>query len=213
MLWKPVKGYEGLYEVSENGDIRSLDRYVKTDILHVKTRLIKGRNIKLNLKSNGYYTADLCKEGKVRTTLVHRIVAEAFLPNPHGLRFINHKDSNRANNNVCNLEWVTSSENRMHGIKQGNVTFPSRKILCVETGMIFERQRLAAEWVKENYPDRINSDLRVASANIKAACREMRPRAYGFTWQHCEGSTTIPKGSRGKRPEVGDPAQAGEDIV
>lgn len=213
MEWKPVKGYEGLYEVSENGEIRSVDRYIKTNILHVKTRLIKGKMLVQNLKNSGYKTVDLCKSGKVRTTSVHRIVAEAFLPNPNGLRFVNHKDSNRANNAVYNLEWVTSSENRMHGIEYGNVTFPSKAVLCIENGLLFEQPYKAAKWLCANYPDRSNGEIGTIAGNIRAACKGFKHTAYRFTWTYHEGSTTIPKGSRAKRPEMGGPAQAGEDIV
>jgi hypothetical protein len=213
-MWKDVVGYEGLYEVSDSGEVRSRDRYIKTDIRHVKSRLIKGKILFQNLKPNGYKTVDLCKDGKVKTTLVHRIVAEAFLPNPDGLRFVNHKDSNRANNIVSNLEWVTSSENRKHGITNGFVTFRGTPILCKETGQIFERPLIAAEWVKETYPDRINGTMKVAAHNIGSACKGRTPKAYGFTWIYHEGSTTIPEGSRGKRPEMGDPSNIeGEDIV
>lgn len=213
MIWEPIKGYEGLYEVSEHGVIRSCARYIKTNIRHVDTRLIEGRFLKQSTKCNGYKTVDLCKDGKVKTTLVHRIVATAFCPNPHGYRFVNHIDSNRANNDSTNLEWVSSSENRMHGIKSGNVSFKSRSIRCVETGYLFERRQFAAEWVKENYPERINGSIRIAAQNIVAACKGRAPRAYGFTWEYHEGSTTIPEGSRAKRPEMGDPSQEGEDIV
>ena len=213
MMWKPVNGYEGLYEVSDGGDVRSCDRYINTDIRHVKSRLIKGKTLAQNTKRNGYRTVDLCRDCKVKTTLVHRIVAEAFLPNPDGLRFVNHKDSNRENNAVSNLEWVTSSENRLHGMSQGNVTFPARSLRCIENGMFFDRPQHAAEWIKANYPDRINGKIRIAAGNIRAACKGRKHTAYGFTWEYHEGSTTIPKGSRAKRPEMEGPAKAGEDIV
>ena len=213
MEWKAVKEYEGLYEVSDSGEVRSCDRYIKTDIRNVKSRLIKGKVLTQNTKRNGYKTVDLCKNGKVTTTLVHRMVAEAFLPNPDRLHFVNHKDSNRANNTTSNLEWVTSSDNRKHGIQHGLVTFEARSILCDETGVEFERPLLAAQWVKDHYPDRINGSLRVAAQNIRSACKGRTPKAYGFTWIYHEGSTTIPKGSRVKRPEMGDPLQKGEDIV
>lgn len=213
MEWKTVAGYEGLYEVSDSGEVRSCDRYIKTEILHVKSRLIKGKVLAQNTKRNGYKTVDLCKDGKVTTMLVHRLVAETFLPNPAGLRFVNHKDSNRANNRAENLEWVTSSENRRHGMAHGFVGYKAKPILCEETGMVFERPLLAAEWVKEKHPDRINGTVRIAAQNIRSACKGRTPRAYGFTWIYHEGSTTIPEGSRDKRPEMGDPLKKGEDIV
>ena len=216
MKWKPVNGYEGLYEVSDSGDVRSCDRYIKTDILHVKSRLIKGRILRQATKNNGYNAVDLCKEGKVKTTAVHRIVAEAFLPNPNGLRFVNHKDSNRRNNSVCNLEWVTSSENRMHGISQGNVTFRSIKVLCIETGIVFEKAYKAAKWLETQYPERVNSNTGIVANNIRMACRSIKHTAYGFTWQYHEGSTTISKESTHKRVEMGSTLSdnsEGKDIV
>lgn len=213
MEWKPVKGYEGFYEVSDNGDARGVDREIKTNIRNVTVRLKKGKPLSKNLKSNGYFTVDLCKDGKVKTTLVHRIVAEAFLPNPDGLRFVNHKDSDRKNNKVTNLEWVTSSENRRHGIDKGYVKFQSKQIICIETGRIFDRPKRAVEWLNEHYPERINGTLRTAAHNIGEACKGKKHSVYGFTWKYHEGSTTIPEGSRDKRPEMGDPSQEGEDIV
>lgn len=193
MIWEPIEGYEGLYEVSEHGEIRSCARYIKTSIRHVETRLIEGRFLKQNTKRNGYKTVDLCKEGKVKTILVHRIVAKAFCPNPKGHRFVNHIDSNRANNDSCNLEWVSSSENRMHGIKHGNITFgQTRKVLCIENGMVFEQAYKAASWIKREYPERVKGETGVAANNIRAACRGIKHTAYGLTWEYHEGSTTIP---------------------
>ena len=214
--WKPIAEYEGLYEVSDRGNVRSLDRYIKTDIRHVSERLIKGKILKKNLKRNGYLTVDLSKGCKTKTTLVHRLVAETFIPNPNGLRFVNHKDSNRQNNDVANLEWVTSSENRLHGISDGNVTFRSRQIVCVEKKKVFDRPMIAAEWIAKKYPERINGSLRVAAQNIRGSCNGNRHTAYGFTWEYHEGSTTIPKGSTPKRVEMGStlPDNAGgKDIV
>lgn len=184
MTWKPVKGYEDLYEVSDNGDIRSKDREIKTKIKHVDSRLIKGKILKQATKRNGYKTVDLCKNGKVTTTLVHRIVAEAFVENPDGKYFVNHIDSNRTNNCVKNLEWVTSSENRKHGICSGNVVFRQTKsVRCKETGEIFEQAKIAALWLMKNYPERIKGKQKVVAQNIRASCNGKTPKAYGFTWE------------------------------
>ena len=215
MKWKPVPHYAGIYEVSENGDVRSCDRTVATDIRHVKSRLIKGRILKQSTKRNGYKTVDLCKEGKVTTTLVHRIVATAFIPNPQNHKYVNHKDSNRANNSASNLEWVTSSENRKHGVECGNVVFrQTRAVKCIETGEIFEQAKIAAMWLAKNYPSRCNGEMPVVANNIRRSCKGFTPKAYGFTWAYHEGSTTIPKGSTRKRVEMGDPSEMeGEDIV
>lgn len=194
--WKPIKGYEGLYEVSDQGNVRSIDRYCKTNIRHVKQRLIKGKILKRNLKRNGYYTVDLSKDGKVKTTLIHRLVAETFIDNPNGLKCVNHIDSNRKNNNLTNLEWVTSSENRLHGIKQGNVVFKQTKqVLCVEENRVFEQAKIAALWILEKHPDRTKAKKQVIAQNIRGCCQGRTPKAYGFTWKYHKGSTTISRES------------------
>lgn len=214
MTWKSIPEYAGLYEVSDTGEIRSCDRLVNTNICNVNTRRIKGKVLKQNTKINGYKTVDLCKDGKVTTALVHRLVASAFVPNPKGLHFVNHKDSNRSNNIAKNLEWVTSSENRKHGIKSGNVVFrQTRKVKCIETGEVFAQAKVAAEWLIKNFPERCKGKLIVAAQNIRCACKGRTPKAYGFTWRYYEGSTTIPEGSTLKRVEMGGPSKEGEDIV
>ena len=107
-IWKPVKGYEGLYEVSNNGKVRSL----KNSRHNVrKEPLLK----KQFLGSWGYPIVALCKEGKSIGVLVHRIVAEAFIPNPNGYEFVNHKDEVKTNNLVENLEWCTQKYNNNYG--------------------------------------------------------------------------------------------------
>jgi len=115
-LWKDIKGYEGLYQVSTYGRVRSLDREI---IIEEKnrtyTRTQKGRIININKKSL-YKRVQLTKQdGRGKRFLIHRLVAEAFILNPDNKKQVNHKDLNPMNNHVDNLEWVTSSENVIHG--------------------------------------------------------------------------------------------------
>lgn len=111
--WRPVVGYEGIYEVSNTGKVRSCDR-IDASGFHRK-----GRMMKLNFGINGYVRANIWspKEKRQRTLEVHRLVAEAFIPNPNKLPQVNHIDENKANNNVGNLEWVTMKQNNMHGTR------------------------------------------------------------------------------------------------
>lgn len=109
--WKPVVGFENLYEVSSNGDIRSLDRWVRYG--H-GLRLIRGRILKQTVNTHGYYRVALGEKQRFRTKEVHRIVAVAFVPNPLRKGCVNHKDGRKTNNMVSNLEWVTHSENCQH---------------------------------------------------------------------------------------------------
>lgn len=110
-VWKNIKGYEGLYQVSNYGNVKSCDRYVfagagsnhKTQ--HIKERLLS--------KKGGakYIQVSLSKNGKTKPFLIHRLVAEAFIPNPDNLPCVNHKDENKHNNNADNLEWCTYKYN------------------------------------------------------------------------------------------------------
>ena len=102
-IWRPIEGYEGLYEVSSYGRVRSLDKYVK--ICCWSYRLRKGKIISLELSYSGYYSVDLIYKRKRRHFYVHRLVAGAFIPNPNNLPFVIHKDKDKTNNNVENLEW------------------------------------------------------------------------------------------------------------
>lgn len=107
--WKDIKGYEGLYQVSNLGRVRSMDRYVGAS--HGSTQLRKGMVMRLTQYPNGYIYVQLCKDAKYTGFYVHRLVASAFLDNPDNLREVNHKDRDKTNNAVTNLEWCTRSYN------------------------------------------------------------------------------------------------------
>lgn len=104
-IWKDVIGYEGLYQVSNLGRVRSLDRY---DSLK---RLKKGTILKPLSSRNGYDMVCLWKDGNSKRVLIHRIVAKAFIPNIDDKPCIDHIDTNRRNNNITNLKWCTFKEN------------------------------------------------------------------------------------------------------
>ena len=102
--WKSIEGYEGLYEISTMGRVKSIERKVKhrNSYITLREKILKpGKNIK------GYLFVVLCKNGKTKQILVHRLVCKAFLPNPDNLPEVNHKDENPLNNNVENLEFCT----------------------------------------------------------------------------------------------------------
>lgn len=119
---KNIKCYEGLYQVSNLGRIKSLSRTVyqynymaKKDIkITFKEKIRKPR-----MSKDGYYIINLNKDGKMTTYRVHRLVGEQFVENKENKPYINHKDGNKLNNNVDNLEWCTAKENSIHGWKIG----------------------------------------------------------------------------------------------
>lgn len=101
VVWKPIPGYEQLYEISNTGFVRN-----------VQTGLIKSNEI----DKNGYVRIQLCKHKVRRKFFIHRLVATCFIENPQNKPQVNHKDMNRSNNCVDNLEWTTNSENQLHAI-------------------------------------------------------------------------------------------------
>ena len=117
--WRPVVGYEGLYEVSNTGRVRSVDRYIKNG--HSSYRLHKGKVISLLKGEYGYIQVNLYYNGKNYKKYVHRLVAQAFIPNPDNLPQINHKDEDKTNNRVDNLEWCTAKYNINYGTRKDKV--------------------------------------------------------------------------------------------
>ena len=109
--WRPIEGYEGLYEVSSYGRVRSLDRYDS------RNHFIEGKLLKNKNNGNGYLLCTLSKNGIVKNKYIHRLVAEAFIERPDCLYEVNHKDENKTNNNVTNLEWCDRKYNMNYGTK------------------------------------------------------------------------------------------------
>lgn len=114
-MWKDIKGYEGLYQVSTDGEVRSLDRYEKSK--GNSTRLRKGQIKTLSVDKDGYKKIGLWKNSKVKYFRVHRLVAETFIDNPNNLSEVNHIDEDKSNNCVDNLEWCDRKYNNNYGSK------------------------------------------------------------------------------------------------
>lgn len=141
-IWKDIPGYEGLYQVSDLGKVRSLDRVIiyKNGQRHFYRGMIlsPGKNI------SGYLNIRLGSNG--RETGVHRLVAEAFIPNPDKKQDVNHINGDKADNRAKNLEWCTRAENMNHcknvlGKQTGRTPI---KIRCIETGEIFDNLTTAS---------------------------------------------------------------------
>ena len=169
-MWKPVVGYEGFYEVSDQGEVRR--------ILNGKTR-----NLKLWQSAN-YYTVCLSKNCQRKTKAVHRLVADAFLDKPDNAEEVNHKDGNKLNNRVENLEWVTQKENMIHSIEVlGNNPFgkPPKKVKCIDpnTGEVIAEYRSLLEAGKAMG----NASAR---ASITLVCQGYQASAYGYRWEYAD---------------------------
>lgn len=132
-IWKPIEGYK-YYEVSNLGNVKTFSRWKE------------GRLMRLIKESNGYLRVNLVSnDGKQRKVSVHRLVAQAFLPNPYNLPEVNHKDENKENNCVDNLEWTAQQDNINYGTGiQRRADQRGSKVRCVETGITYKSQAEAA---------------------------------------------------------------------
>lgn len=154
-IWKAIEGYEGLYEVSNLGQVRSLSHEVPYRNGGVK--MVKGKVLRQNT-CRGYLKLELCKDGKPRQHQVHRLVAKAFVDGYFDGAQVNHKDECRSNNRADNLEWVTPRQNSLYGQRPEKVeraklkpieqytkdgryvkTYPSITAACEATGAIPSR--------------------------------------------------------------------------
>ena len=180
-IWKDIKGYEGLYQVSNMGRIKSLG--------NDKTRKEKILSLKPNNK--GYIIVHLCKNGKRKHFSVHRLVAEAFLPNPDNLPVVNHKIDDfehRSDNRVENLEWCTVEYNNNYGTHNKKLSKSlkgkkhkkhklKKQILCVETGEIFDTSQDVID---------IMFNGKGSQSNIRNHLNGRRKSAYGYHFKYIE---------------------------
>lgn len=172
--WRPVKGYEGLYEVSNLGRVRSLDRIIKRrkngNIVY------KGMILKLQIKKKKRYGIILTKNHTTRNFMVHRLVAEAFIPNPKHLETVNHKDENPFNNNVNNLEWMTNRENLIYGTRTERIKKKIQKKV----------EKLTKDFEHIEYYDSLTEAAIKNNAyisNISKAIHGMHKSCVGYIWR------------------------------
>ena len=138
--WKDIIGYNGKYQVSNFGNVRSTDRYYRQDNGKgfESEHLYKGKMLKPFYTERGYKRIGLSQKGKVKYYTIHKLVAMAFISNPNNLPQVNHKDGNKENNKVDNLEWCDSIYNNRHarimGLNKGNkgISYKNRCLKAVE---------------------------------------------------------------------------------
>lgn len=194
-MFKSIKGFKW-YEVSDDGNVKRISHVV---IVRKANGTIYGKTVKeLIMKGvpdkDGYRCVTLRDDnGMIITKKIHRLVAEAFIPNPDNLPQVNHKDEDKSNNCVENLEWCDNTYNQNFGTlpnrksevmkkRHQDGCFDSRKIkvICVDTGHVFESSIAAGEWLRNE------GFLKVNPANITAVCKhkEKNKTAYGYKWEY-----------------------------
>jgi hypothetical protein len=196
-IWKPIKDYDDLYEVSNKGRIKSLIDFKFGRI--IKRELI----LKNHTDIKGYLYCSLSKERKLKHHKVHRLVALNFIPNLENKPQVNHKDGNKKNNKIENLEWCTAKENVQHAFKTklriiqkgknnpmcGRFGKDSNKsisvIMCDKRTnnelLTFDSMACAARWLKNN-----TKYKKATRSNISSCCKGIKKSIYGYKWKYKE---------------------------
>lgn len=170
-VWKDIPNYEGYYQVSNKGNIRSVDR------MDCQNRFRKGKMCKKLENEDGYYKVSLSKNGIEKRFFIHRLVAMAFIENPNDFDCINHKDENKKNNCIENLEWCTRKYNNNYGKRNQKIVEKQSiktAMVDIKTGKILKVFKSAKE--ASIY---VNGDQSV----ICKARNGKRKTAYGFGWE------------------------------
>lgn len=200
-IWKDVKGYEGIYQVSDLGRVKSLERKVlhknRWGLMH---KTVPERILKPGYNKAGYESVILCIDGVKQSIRVNRLVAETFLPNPENKEQVNHKNGVRNDNRVDNLEWVTSSENQLHSFRvlgrkptglgttmsdelraklkpywEKAKTRGCRKVQCIDTGVVYFSIAEASRRTG------------AIKSNISRCLAGIRPTAGKLRWRYVNG--------------------------
>lgn len=163
--WKDIEGYEGLYKISSRGRVLSYPR---------KGSYHEPRCLTIKLDTHGYQIVDLYKNGKGKRKKVHRLVAQAFIPNPQKKKTVNHKDGNPKNNCVDNLEWATQKENNLHCI---NILKNRFKPVASynKNGNLVKQYESVTEAA---------DDVGAQKTNIVKACRGQIKSCAGLVWRY-----------------------------
>lgn len=169
-IWKDIKGYEGLYQVSNTGKIKSFRKSTK---FHCASEYFLSPSI----INSGYYTVTLYKSNQKHKFQVHRLVAEHFLENPNNYPCVNHKDENKLNNCADNLEWCTYAYNNTYGtIKDGKLITLAKPI---------NQYTLTGVWVATYLSPSIAAKmLNISVVSIRNCCNGKQDSAHGYLWKY-----------------------------
>lgn len=183
--WRNIKGYDGRYQISSFGRIKSLERYVdrkKQGKLKIKERIMIPR-----LTKTGYYRIGLCANNKLKMFCIHRLVAETFIPNSEKKPQVNHKNGIKNDNKVSNLEWVTNSENQKHSFEYLN----KKPLWKGKTGILHNRSKSVYQINKKGIIlnefgsiAEAERTTNISSSSISSCCLGKRKTAGGYKWRY-----------------------------
>lgn len=189
-IWKDIKKYEGYYQISNLGNVKRLPRYVNNR--HGNKSVLKEIILKTKINKYGYCTINLSANSN-KTFYIHRLIALSFIPNTENKPYINHKNGIKTDNRICNLEWVTSSENHLHAYRElGKIAY-----MCGKTGgkhpkskrvsQISKRGKIIKEYGSMREAQRLTG---INHRLISRVCLGGRKTSGGFIWKFsCNGKS------------------------
>lgn len=171
-VWKDVPGYEGLYKVSSLGEIASYDRYSSNGKLHNR-----GKKLSKKISNSGYYRVCLCDGNSQQEKTLHRLIASAFIPNPDNLPQVNHKNEDKLDNRVDNLEWCSVSYNNSYGTINERRTANTRK----RVQMFRKDGSPICQFESAHEAERMTG---ISFSLIARVCRGKGDTAGGYKWMY-----------------------------
>jgi len=175
-IWKAVLGYEGYYEISNWGNVKSINRTIITSIGH-KNKL-KSKLLKYCIDKGGYFNVGLSKNNKTKRYLVHNLEAKTFIPNPENKPTVNHIDGIKTNNYIDNLEWATISEQAIHALKYKLRVMPNNGRNIIQLNSNGEKVN------KFNDVHEAQRLTNIGYSSIWKCCNNQRKTAGGFIWKY-----------------------------
>ena len=183
-IWKDINSFEGIYQISDKGNIRSLDR--KIICSNGSVRFQRGSGIKPYINKQGYRTVVLHNNGKHKMCRICRLVAEAFIQNPNNLPQVNHKDENKGNDEKENLEWCTClynlTYNNLHHRRNNKNNKKSKPVAQIKDGKIIKVFHSVRE---------VERVLGFQNGNISQCCNGKTKTSYGYEWSYLKGDEII----------------------
>ena len=180
-LWKDIPNYNGLYQASNMGNIRSLDRMVNAK--NGSKCLKKGKMLIPQILHDGYYQVRLCDNGKSRQYRIHQLVAMCFVEKQKGNNQVNHIDECLTNNNASNLEWCTISYNNNYG---GRIQRIKKSMKNGKNSKSVIQMDLNGKIIKEwDSMSEVQRVLGISSSKIAMCCKGKRNKTGGFKWSYC----------------------------